>query len=246
MPQEAQPATINAETASPGALLLDFGGRVDRIQPGTAFTIGRTADLSIDENPYIHRRFLEVAERDGIWWLTNVGSALAASVTSADGMAQSWLSPGATMPLVFSATTVLFTAGSTTYEFSLTAQQPFYQMSTSWTSGADARTVAELLSPMQRILLTSLAEPLLRRRAEGSVPLPSTEQVATRLGWAVEKVERRVGALCDKFARLGISGLERSGAGEILSSQRSRLVEHAVGARIVTADDLPLLDAFAV
>lgn len=239
-----KPAAGTGESTSTGALLLDFGGRRESIPPGKSFAIGRAADLSIDSNPYMHRRFLEISERGGSWWLANVGSGLTASVASADGLAQSWLAPGASMPLVFGATTVMFTAGSTTYELSLTAEKPFYEVSTSWSPVAEGSGVAELLSPMQRIVLTALAEPLLRRGADGAVQLPSAEEVAARLGWPVEKLERRVGTLCDKFARHGIRGLERGADGELLATQRARLVEHAVGARIVTAGELPLLDAF--
>lgn len=242
MTDNAQSA--NAATTSNGALLLDFGGRRERIPEGTTFVIGRGTELSIDDNPYVHRRFLEIAQRDGMWWLTNVGSGLTASVASADGLAQSWLAPGATMPVVFGATTVMFTAGETTYEFTLAADAPFYQVSASWDAGADADGVAETLSPVQRILLSALAEPMLRHSDDGSVQLPSMEQVAVRLGWPLEKLERRVGTLCNKFARLGIQGLERNSRGELLASARSRIVEHAVGARIVTPEDLELLDAF--
>lgn len=239
-----QVAAAAVPSTSRGALVLDFDGRRDRIPAGKTFVIGRGADLSIDTNQYIHRRFLELTERDGVWWLANVGSGLSASVASAGGLAQSWLAPGASMPLVFGTTTVMFTAGSTTYELSFTAEAPFYQVSTSWNGDADGDSVAELLSPMQRILLTSLAEPMLRRPDDSAVQLPSTEEAAARLGWSVEKLERRLGSLCDKFARLGIRGLARGTDGALLASQRSRLVEHAVGARIVTRNDLELLDAF--
>ncbi|BDZ39592.1 hypothetical protein [Microbacterium suwonense] len=232
------------EPAQSTALLLEFGAQRELIPAGTSFVIGRGADLSIDDNPYVHRRFLEIAERDGIWWLANVGSGLTASVASADGLAQSWLAPGASMPLVFGATTVMFTAGETTYEFSLTADTPYYQVSASWSRAAGADGVAELLSPMQRILLTALAEPMLRHGDGGSVQLPALDEVAARLGWSIEKLGRRVDSLCGKFARHGIRGLERRPDGEILASSRSRLVEHAIGARIVTTEDLPLLDAF--
>ncbi|GAA3932772.1 hypothetical protein [Microbacterium soli] len=227
-----------------GALLLDFAGRHERIPAGESFVIGRGADLSIDDNPYMHRRFLEIAARGGMWWLRNVGSGLTASVASADGLAQTWLAPGAGTPLVFAVTTVMFTAGDVTYELRLTAESPFYRSSHPWRSEADAEGVSETLSPVQRILLTALAEPLLRRGGEGAVRLPSLAEVAVRLGWSTEKVERRVGVLCGKFARLGIRGVERDARGELPASACSRLVEHAVGARIVAPDDLDLLDAF--
>lgn len=240
--QEAR--TGAATGATTGSLLLEFAGTRESIPPGSTFVIGRGTDLSIDANPYVHRRFLEITERDGVWWLANVGSGLTASVASADGLAQAWLAPGASMPLVFGATRIMFTAGATTYELSLTAEQPYYEVSRAWSPAADTTDVSELLSPMQRIVLTALSEPLLRPRTDGAVQLPSTEEVASRLGWPVEKLERRIGSLCDKFARLGIAGLGRSATGEILSSQQSRLVEHAVGARIVSEVDLELLDAF--
>lgn len=233
------------ETAASTALVLDFGGRRERIPAGSTFVIGRGADLAIDDNPYVHRRFLELAQRDGIWWLSNVGSRLTASVASADGMAQSWLAPGASMPLVFGATVVMFTAEPTTYEFTLSAEAPFYEVSPSWTSAAGDAGVAGLLSPMQRIVLTALAEPMLRLGMQGAVRLPAMDEVAYRLGWSMEKLERRVGSLCDKFARHGVRGIERNAAGEMPEVARARLVEHAVGARIVTFDDLDLLEAFA-
>lgn len=234
-----------AETAASTALVLDFDGRSERIPAGTTFVIGRGADLAIDDNPYVHRRFLELAQREGMWWLSNVGSRLTASVASADGMAQSWLAPGGSMPLVFGTTVVMFTAGPTTYELALSAQTPFYQVSTPWTSAADDTGVAALLSPVQKILLTALAEPMLRLSAQGAVRLPAMDEVARRLGWSMEKLERRVGSLCDKFRRHGVPGLERNDAGELPDVARARLVEHAVGARIVTFEDLDLLDAFA-
>lgn len=232
------------ESATGVALDLDFGGRRQRIPAGTTFVIGRGADLAMDDNQYVHRRFLELDQREGIWWLSNVGSRLTASVASASGMAQSLLAPGESTPLVFPATTVMFTAGPTTYEIELLAEAPFYQVSTPWTATAADGDVAGLLSPVQRILLTALSEPMLRFAAEGSVRLPAMDEIAGRLGWPLGKLERRVGSLCDKFARHGVRGVERDAAGAIPDSVRSRLVEHAVGARIVTPDDLELLDAF--
>ena len=38
------------------------------------FTIGRTADLSVDDNPYLHRTFLEIRHQSGVWLVANVGS----------------------------------------------------------------------------------------------------------------------------------------------------------------------------
>lgn len=158
----AEPDQPESAAEHGGSLVLGFGERIVRIPAGTTFVVGRGADLSIGDNPYVHRRFLEIAQRDGVWWLSNVGSALTASVSSADGAAQSWLAPGSSMPLVFRTTTVMFTGDSTMYEVSLTVDSPVYEESVGWNGAGVAGSAAELLSPMQRILLTALAEPLLR------------------------------------------------------------------------------------
>ncbi|RCS60020.1 hypothetical protein [Microbacterium sp. JB110] len=241
----AEPDQPESAAEHGGSLVLGFGERIVRIPAGTTFVVGRGADLSIGDNPYVHRRFLEIAQRDGVWWLSNVGSALTASVSSADGAAQSWLAPGSSMPLVFRTTTVMFTGDSTMYEVSLTVESPVYEESVGWNGAGVAGGTAELLSPMQRILLTALAEPLLRDGDGGAARLRSTDEIAARLGWPVEKLERRLGSLCDKFARMGVRGLDRRASGRLLASQRSRLVELAVGTRIVTIVDLELLTAFA-
>lgn len=236
--------TASRETSAGAAIDLDFGGRRQRIPAGSTFVIGRGADLAMDDNQYVHRRFLELEQREGVWWLSNVGSRLTASVASADGMAQSLLAPGESTPLVFPATTVMFTAGPTTYEIELSTESPFYQVSTPWASTPDEADVVGLLSPVQKIVLTALAEPMLRQAAQGSVRLPPMDDVAVRLGWPLAKLERRAGSLCDKFARHGVRGLHRDSEGRMPDAVRSRLVEHAVGARIVTPDDLELLEAF--
>ena len=93
--------------------------------------------------------------------------------------------------------------------------------------------------------LTALAEPILRLNAPGAARLPAMDEVARRLGWQEEKFSRRVGSLIDKFARHGVRGLERTETGELPETARTRLAEYAVGARIVTVDDLDLLEAFA-
>ena len=61
-------------------------------------TIGRVADVEIDDNPYLHRVFLQVHHEHGLWWLTNVGWTLTATVADTKGLFQAWLSPGPSRP----------------------------------------------------------------------------------------------------------------------------------------------------
>ena len=62
-------------------------------------TIGRVADVEIDYNPYLHRVFLQLHREHELWWLSNVGSTLTATVADKKGLFQAWLSPGARIPL---------------------------------------------------------------------------------------------------------------------------------------------------
>ena len=85
----------------PTSIRVEFAGEWFDPVAGESFTIGREGDLAVDDNPYLHRAFLEIAQRDGLWWLTNVGTRLSATLSSAGGAVQSWLSPGASLPLMF-------------------------------------------------------------------------------------------------------------------------------------------------
>ena len=86
---------------NPDELVLDFSGEVHRVHAGSSFVIGRGGDLDIDDNPYLHRRFLVFTRDNGLWWISNEGSRLSATLTDGDGLVQSRLAPGARMPLVF-------------------------------------------------------------------------------------------------------------------------------------------------
>ena len=45
----------------PDELVLDFSGEIHRVASTDTFVIGRGGDLDIDDNPYLHRRFLVFA-----------------------------------------------------------------------------------------------------------------------------------------------------------------------------------------
>ena len=82
------------------AVSVEYCGEWFAVRSGDVFSIGREADLSIDENPFLHRRLLEIREFEGIWLLQNVGARLAVTVTDGGGRLQSWLAPGGRLSLV--------------------------------------------------------------------------------------------------------------------------------------------------
>ncbi|MGO2003637.1 MULTISPECIES: hypothetical protein [Micrococcaceae] len=222
---------------------IDFCGEWFPVDDDQVFTIGREGDLEVDENPYLHRRFLTVARYDSIWWLSNVGSRLSATIADATGGLQAWVAPGARIPLVFSQTNVVFTAGPTTYEFSVHLSTPAFRQEWSADDGDGQTTIGPVvLTDAQRALVVALAEPMLRRDGTGLSSIPTSAKAAARLGWPLTKFNRKLDNVCDKLDKSGVAGL-RGGAGKLATNRRARLVEHAVTSHLVVAADLPLLDA---
>ena len=231
---------MNSEKKS--EVQVEFAGEWFPVSRERPFVIGREGDLAIDENQYLHRHFLEVGLVDRLWWLTNIGSRLSATVSSGEGTVQSWLAPGASMPLVFADYVVVFTAGPTTYEFSISITQPEFEITPSARRPVGTETVMPLrLNDSQRLLVVALAEPMLRRDAVGASELPSNSAVAERLGWTMSKFNRRLDTLCDKLDQMGVQGM-RAAPGKLATHRRARLVEYAISSRLVAKADLSLLD----
>ena len=224
-------------------LTLEFAGEEFAIRPGERFVVGREGDLAIEDNLFLHRYFLAVEDVDGLWLLSNVGTRLAATVTDSGGRVQAWLAPGARLPLVFETTSVIFSAGPTTYELTIHAAAPTFRETARPDDTVGQSTIGDVpLTTSQRLMILALAEPVLRREGTGMSELPTSAQAADRLGWTLTRFNRKLDNVCDKLDRIGVPGM-RGGVRSYATNRRVRLVEHAVAARLVTRDDLPMLDA---
>jgi len=237
--EDAEPSV----TREAAPLRLEFAGEWHDLPVDRPFIIGREGDLEVDDNPYLHRYFLELQHHDGLWWLANVGVRLAATISSAGGAVQSWLSPGARMPLVFERSVIVFTAGPVTYELSLHTEQAPYEVSrqVEWSMSGETTVMPASFTALQKQLMVALAEPMLRREGVSMNELPSSSDAAKRLGWTMSKFNRKLDNVCDKLDRMGVQGL-RGGPGKLATNRRARLVEYAVTSQVVTRADLPLLD----
>jgi hypothetical protein len=225
------------------ALTVDYCGEIYTASPGSALLIGRDADISIDDNPFLHRHFLEVADRGDLWWLSNVGTLLSATVADEFGGLQAWLAPGGQLPVVFPRTVVWFTAGPTTYELDITLAGSFFEPVRQRSELAGSVTVGRVsLTPDQHLLLVGLCEPVLLRQNRGGAASPTSNVVADRLGWTSTKFNRKLDNVCDKLAKLGVRGLHGD-ASRLATSRKARLVEYALATQLVTAADLALLPA---
>jgi hypothetical protein len=228
----------------PASLRLEFCGESFVLDPAKPFFVGRDADLVVDDNPYLHRRFLEISWRESLWWLLNVGSQLSATLADQESRVQAWLAPGTHLPVVFPSTLVRFTAGRTSYELSLhLSAPPFSGAFSDHDTGTDAATTLGrmALTVDQRLLILALAEPALRADLGRSVDLPSSLEAANRLGWPLTKFNRKLDNVCQKLKKTGVQGLHGDSE-KLASSRRSRLVEYALAVRLVTVGDLDMLD----
>jgi hypothetical protein len=223
-------------------LSIDFCGEVHLVEAERDFVIGRDADLAIDENRFIHRRFLVVSQHSGIWVLSNVGSQLAATITDESGQMEAFLAPGGSVPIVFSTTCVSFTAGPTTYEFAIRNDESTFSPPPTLSHVVGETTIGGvLLTLSQRQLIVALSEPRLLGDGRSGAVLPSSTAAADRLGWTITKFNRKLDNVCQKLQQLGVRGLHGDSS-TLASNRRSRLVEYAVATRLVTRDDLGLLD----
>ena len=116
--------------ADDGSIVVDFCGESTSVDPLSTLTVGREADITIDDNPFLHRVFLAFAQQSGIWLVSNVGTQLSATVADADGQVEAFLGPGASLPLVFRSTVISFTAGPTSYELTVTNPTAAYRAPT--------------------------------------------------------------------------------------------------------------------
>jgi hypothetical protein len=238
-------------------LVIEFVGDERVLTPGDELSFGRSADLVIDDNRYLHRVVGRFAWTNGMWWLSNVGSAIPLAMADADSPSFVRVAPGATVPIPFESATLGFEAGGRSYELRVEVLSeltgfgldPAAVESDPDGAGDDDGIGAELtttasslpLTDEQRLLLVALAEPRLRD-VPGSEQLPTNRQIAHMFGWTITKYNRKLDGLCIKYAAAGVSGLR--GSSDLLArDRRVRLTDHVVHAGIISAADLPLLDA---
>ncbi len=246
--------TTGAATIAEGPdLVIEFVGDERVLTPGEELTFGRSADLVVDDNRYLHRVLGRFAWANGMWWLSNVGSAIPLAMADSESPSFVRVSPGATVPIPFASATLGFEAGGRSYELrvEVLSEQPGLGFDPSSVehhpgvvgAGAELTTTASSLplTDEQRLLLVALAEPRLRD-VPGSEQLPTNRQIAHMFGWTITKYNRKLDGLCKKFAAAGVGGLR--GTSDLLArDRRVRLTDHVVHAGVISAADLPLLDA---
>lgn len=230
---------------SAAQLIVEFAGEERALDPGDELTFGRSADLVIDENRYLHRVLGRFTYGRGTWWLTNLGSAIPLTVSDVAGPSFARVAPGSTIAVSFDSATITFEAGGSNYELHVDVLGPVAgtdveDVDLEGISDEITTTASSLpLTDEQRLLLVALAEAQLLDPSS-TIDLPTNRQVASRLGWTVTKYNRKLDGLCRKFSAAGVAGLHGS-TDALARDRRVRLVDHAMHAGVVTAADLHLL-----
>lgn len=224
------------------ALSIEYCGEWHELRAGNVLTIGRAADLVIDDNPELDPVLLEIFDEHGMWWIASTAVSRTVHVSDPSGRVSTELAPGARVPVVFHPAHIVFAAGPTTYEFSVHGELPYSAAATS-TELRSERIELPRLTPNQRLLLLVLCERSLRRPVSGRGDYPTSAEAAVRLGWSLTAFNRKLDNVCDRLDRAGVAGL-RGGRGNLATRRRARLIDYALSARLVTVEDLALLPAF--
>ena len=88
----------------------------------------------------------------------------------------------------------------------------------------------------ETLLAPAITRRLLQRFTRGR-----SSEAAARLGCSMTTFNRKLDNVCEKLDKIGVDGL-RGGRGKLATNRRARLVEYAVATRLVSTDDLALLD----
>jgi hypothetical protein len=226
-------------------LKVEFAGTVCVLEGDQRLTFGRDADLEIDTNPYLHRRVGVFRQRNGDWWVSNTGTAIAIEICDGASPSRLTVAPGTSTPLPFQKSIVRFQAGPSVYELNLAIPHSSTFQDVDEPSVATPTIAASdiPLNDEQRLLLVTLAELRLRDRGAPGSAIPANRIVCQRLGWSTTKFNRKLDNLCAKFHRRGVAGL-KGDSGALASNRRERLVNHVLTTGLITAADLELLEAF--
>lgn len=223
-----------------GELVVGFLGAEHHLAAGAQLSFGRAADVVLDEdNPYLHRVVGRFVWGDGFWWLENLGDALELQLLGQDGTLVR-LPPGAQAPLTQPRAVVRFSAGGLPYEVEAAvpcgpapAPAPVRPIA----GPATTRYGELVLTDDEKALVVHLARPFLFDPGAGPERLPANEDVAASLGWSRTKLNRKLDYLCERLTRAGVRGLQ-GGRAQLATNRRWVLVQHALVARLVTAEDL--------
>ena len=231
--------------ATGSELTIEFIEKTVVLDEDSKLHFGRGIDdqtqcLVIDEeNQHLHRKLGEFAFDGTQWWLRNIGRSIPIRLWTSDG-SRSVVMSGSEVPLAAATTTLDFEAGRSKYQ--LSAHLSADRDSDIGLVSSDTISATDLeFTHSQKQLIVSLAENALRNPGQ-AISVPPSKEAAARLGWKMTKFNAKLQNVCERLTnKLGVRGLGSGSSGATMD-RRLRLVEYCVFNRVVTAEDLQVLD----
>lgn len=238
-------------TQHPTCLISSTASPSFRVGSGDVLTIGRAADMIISNDPFLHRQCLVVEGAETGFMLTNIGSSLRVTLVHEPSRSVSMVEPGGRHVLMEGSTSATIASPQRPHEVQLEVSG----------SSSPSRPVVQVpqgsrtarprpLTDDQILLLTALAEPMLRDPTKSVESIPANADVATRLGIGAG-FNGRLDRLCAAVSRRGVEGLDALPSDDPVayptgprkqSRRRERLVLWAIAAKVVTEENLDALD----
>ncbi|MCP3992166.1 MAG: hypothetical protein GY724_24050 [Actinomycetia bacterium] len=209
---------------APG-LTVCFVGEI--YTPDIELAFGRQAELTLDENSYLHRRAGRFRMRQSTWWLENLGSRLRLTMASSDGSLLD-LQPGDSSLLLGERGEVSITAGPTRYmiEYELQQRQADWDDTSQFRiGGADTMTFGPILTPRELDFVVVMAQGRLTGRLG---PIPSHGEIAEVWGVSHKTVDNTLQRLRAKLRDQNINFVNSS----------ETLIEYLVTQGLVSTADL--------
>ena len=100
-------------------LRVEFCGEEYSATNEQTLTIGRSADIVIDDNKFLHRILAEFRHANGLWWIDNLGSSIGLALIDDTSTSSARIAPGTSTPIAYDSATLRFDAGGTSYELAL-------------------------------------------------------------------------------------------------------------------------------
>lgn len=195
-------------------LTITYVGQRHQVSVDRDFVFGRSGDLVIDaDNRLLHRQLGRLVHTNGLWHLHNCGQAIPLIITDDSSPSYARLAPGSRMPLPYTQSTVMFSAGSASYRLCIKRPTGIDSLRPENSANLSSRTDEQTIS-LQRLrfneeqlaVLKLLAEPRFNGPITSS-DLPSNKELAQSLGWTLPKLVRKLDHLCAKLNRAGVNGL---------------------------------------
>ncbi len=234
-PAAAESHEVGTERSD--VLEIEFIDRVRTVEPGEFLTFGRSADLIVDDNPFLHRVVGRFAWRSGVWWVQNYSRRQSIEVEDVAGNRSS-VGPFGQFSLAHRRTAVRFSGGPTNYELACEVHAPIDLVALEEDPDT-TRTIDFGVTPLsvnQHLLLVSLSA----LHLSGGDRIPPSRVAASSLGWTITRFNRQLDHLCEKLHRAGVRGLCGDQSSRAVD-RRSRLVDHALESGLVSKADLALL-----